>query len=93
MFFVGDMLVALSPSYLIILNYFLCFDAVSCVIKCSLKIMASKGCTAASASTAIGLLAQNLQIPPTQRNADTASAEIINDHSLNSNFIWDVFCW
>jgi hypothetical protein len=53
--------------------------------------MASKGCTAASAGTAIDLLAQNLQIPPTQRNADTVSAKRIKDHHLNSNFIWDVF--
>jgi hypothetical protein len=53
--------------------------------------MASKGCTAASASTAIDLLAQNLQIPPKQKNADTASAKRINGHRLNKNFIWDVF--
>jgi len=60
-------------------------------LKCSLKSMALKGSTAASVGTATEVSARNLQTLQKQRKAETASAKIINDQSLNSNFIWDVF--
>jgi hypothetical protein len=55
--------------------------------------MAWKGSTTALAGTATEVSARNLQTLQKQRKAETASAKRINDQSLNSNFIWDVFCW